>query len=163
MKPTNCIFSDDRVYRYTWECPFGDKLEEFNYVQFIGLNPSTADENGPDPTVTRCTNFVKSWGYNGFVMTNLFAVRTPHPKVMMAHPSPVGPDNNMWLINMARSAAITVCAWGNDGRYGNRAADVLKLLSFADLHYLKMTGKGQPWHPLYLKSDLKPVPFKQQT
>jgi len=36
----------------------------------IGLNPSTADENENDPTITRCINFAKSWGYGGVCVTN---------------------------------------------------------------------------------------------
>jgi hypothetical protein len=31
-------------------------------AMIIDLNPSTADENVNDPTITRCINFEKSWG-----------------------------------------------------------------------------------------------------
>ncbi|MGK7951453.1 MAG: DUF1643 domain-containing protein [Xenococcaceae cyanobacterium] len=32
-------------------------------VSFIMLNPSRADAEINDPTITRCINFAKSWGY----------------------------------------------------------------------------------------------------
>lgn len=70
------IFSPCREYRYTLyrEWMPGDKV-----VQFIGLNPSTADEVKNDPTVTRCINYAKAWGYTGMYMTNIFAFRETDP------------------------------------------------------------------------------------
>jgi len=35
---------------------------------FIGLNPSTANEEVDDPTIRRCVNYAKDWGYGGFMM-----------------------------------------------------------------------------------------------
>jgi hypothetical protein len=31
----------------------------------IGLNPSIADETKNDPTIIRCIDFAKTWGYGG--------------------------------------------------------------------------------------------------
>ncbi len=47
---------------------------------FIGLNPSIADETIDDPTITRCINYAKAWGYGTLLMTNLFAFRSTYPK-----------------------------------------------------------------------------------
>ncbi len=59
-----------RKYRYSltrsWNSAKG-------YVLFIGLNPSTADETIDDPTLRRCMNYAKDWGYGGLIMVNLFA------------------------------------------------------------------------------------------
>jgi hypothetical protein len=56
---TDAKFSACRKYRYalwrTWD-------ESKPSAMIIGLNPSTADENENDPTITRCFNFAKSWG-----------------------------------------------------------------------------------------------------
>jgi hypothetical protein len=56
----------------------------------IGLNPSTADENQDDPTITRCINFAKSWGYGGVCVTNLFAYCATVLSDMRASNDPIG-------------------------------------------------------------------------
>lgn len=82
----SAILSDDRKYRYSlsrvWD-------ESKNKVMFIGLNPSTADETEDDPTIRRCINFAKSWGYVGLEMTNLFAFRATAPKDMKNTKEPI--------------------------------------------------------------------------
>ena len=42
-------------------------------VSFIMLNPSRADAEINDPTITRCINFARSWGYGRLEIVNLFA------------------------------------------------------------------------------------------
>lgn len=49
-------------------------------VTFIMLNPSRADALLNDPTITRCLNFARSWGYGRLEVVNLFAYRTPQPE-----------------------------------------------------------------------------------
>ena len=63
----------------------------------IGLNPSTADEKENDPTIVRCINFAKSWGYGGVCVANLFAFRATLPIEMMASKDPIGKENDVWL------------------------------------------------------------------
>ncbi|MEJ2698040.1 MAG: DUF1643 domain-containing protein [Candidatus Sulfobium sp.] len=67
------IFSPCRQYRYTLWRDLTMFPERPGYVQFIGLNPSKADEVRNDNTVTRCINFAKSWGYGLLCMTNVVA------------------------------------------------------------------------------------------
>ncbi len=52
---------------------------------------------------------------------------------------------------------MIVCAWGNDGMHIGRAKYVVRMLEKTGytLHYLKLTDRGESWHPLYLKADLK--------
>ena len=68
----DAILSEDRKYRYilsrTWD-------ETKPTVLFIGLNPSTADEKTDDPTIRKCINYAKCWGYGKILMANLFAFR----------------------------------------------------------------------------------------
>ena len=74
----DCIFSADRRYRFvlkhTWEPLFPPKL-----CTWIGLNPSIADETQLDPTLRRIRAFSAAWGYNGFIMTNLFGLVSTDP------------------------------------------------------------------------------------
>lgn len=128
-------------------------------VMFVGLNPSTADETEDDPTLTRCINYAKAWGYGGVCMANLFAFRATAPASMMSAKDPVGSENDHWLKQLSQGAAIVVAAWGNDGCYLGRSGEVKSLLN--DLHCLRMNKSGEPAHPLYLKTDLRPMPMSK--
>lgn len=155
-----CEFSDCRRYRYTWKLIWDRELPP---VAFIGLNPSTADELRPDPTVRRCIGYAKAWGYGGLIMLNLFAFRATDPRDMKAQDDPVGPANDEMLINVVMfdvqdNGGIVVAAWGAHGTWKNRAAGVRAMFEEDGiLHYLKLTKDGHPGHPLYLKGDLKPT------
>jgi hypothetical protein len=122
---------------------------------FVGLNPSTADETSDDPTLTRCINFAKSWGYGGVCMANLFAFRATAPSDMKASVDPIGTENNKWLKKLAKDAALVVAAWGNDGSYLERSEQVKELLP--NLYCLKLNKSGEPAHPLYQAAKLKPM------
>ena len=148
------ILSECRRYRYAlWR--IWDK--SVSYAVFIALNPSTADETNDDRTVDRCIGFASSWGYGGVYVANLFAYRSPNRRILKIVEDPVGKDNDKWLVRLSQKAGIVVAAWGNDGTYMNRDKEVLAMLP--DLYYLALNKSGQPAHPLYLKGNLKPIPF----
>ncbi|MCR6656636.1 MAG: DUF1643 domain-containing protein [Opitutus sp.] len=145
-----CIFSPCRAYRYSLVHEIAPALPR-RRAMWIGLNPSTADESQLDPTLRRIRDFTTTWGYNGFVMTNLFAFRATDPKVMKAQPDPVGIENDRVLIETAKSCDLIVAAWGAHGSHMDRASAVLKLLQGLNVHCLGITQEGHPRHPLYLK------------
>lgn len=148
------VFSGDRLYRYTLWREWDAALP---YCQFIGLNPSTADETTNDRTICRCIQFSKDWGFGALCMTNLFAWRDSKPVNMKRVRDPIGDENDEWLVKIASEAGIVVACWGNDGRHLYRNVKVKRLIP--KLHCLDITKKMQPEHPLYLKSDLKPIPL----
>ena len=151
---SGAIFSDCRKFRYAlWRMWDGDKP----LVMIIGLNPSTADEKVNDPTITRCISFARSWGYGGVCVTNLFGFRATSPTQLKVHHDPIGKDNDAWVHEMAKGAAIKVAAWGNLGKFLNRSVEIFSSLD--QLHCIKMNKSGEPAHPLYLKAELKPVPM----
>jgi Protein of unknown function (DUF1643) len=93
------VLSACRTYRYAlWRSWLGGE----GYANFIGLNPSTADELIDDNTITRCIAFAKLWGFEALCMTNLFAFRATRPCDLRATVAPVGPDNDRYLLEMAR-------------------------------------------------------------
>lgn len=148
-------FSTCGKYRYRlWR--IWDESKPF--VLFIMLNPSTADENKNDPTVERCERYARSWGAGGLHVCNLFAYRATAPDEMKAQLDPIGIDNNHAITSDAKKAGIVICAWGNHGAHVNRSNQVMLLLRSLEipLHYLSVTGKKEPGHPLYLKKSLKP-------
>lgn len=150
MLETGADFSSCRVWRYTlwrrWEEPEYDSR-----VMFIGLNPSTADEVENDPTVRRCINFAKDWGYGGMFMMNAYGFRATDPKVMKAAADPVGPGNNEALASIANEADLIVAAWGNHCT-AERASEICELIN-APIMCLGQTASGMPKHPLYLRKD----------
>jgi len=151
---TAAKLSSCRTYRYTlwriWD-------ESKPYAMFIGLNPSTADENNDDPTIRRCISFANDWGYGGLCMTNLFAYRATAPSVMFKADDPIGGKNDVWIARLGKQAGIIVAAWGNGGRYLGRSNQVRSLLPI--LHCLKLNKSGEPAHPLYLRKKSTPFLF----
>lgn len=147
-------FSEDRAYRYTlWRDWIGGE----GYVQFVGLNPSTADELNDDPTIRRCINFAKDWGFAGFCMTNLFAYRATDPAVMKFQLKPIGADNDRWIQDVARGAGLVVAAWGVHGEH--HARDIAVRMLVPGMKCLGRTKNGHPRHPLYVASGTRLVDY----
>jgi len=124
---------------------------------FIGLNPSTADEELDDPTIRRCIGFAKSWGHNRLVMLNAYAFRATNPKNMKAADDPIGSLNDeylfFWLLNHCK---VAVAAWGVNI---DPVRQKWLLEKFSSLNILKLTKDGFPSHPLYLSKNLLPRPW----
>lgn len=154
---SSAVFSPCRRYRYElWR-----RWTEGPFVQFVGLNPSTADETNDDPTIRRCIAFAKSWGYGALCMTNLFAWRATDPADMKQQIEPVGAENDATLLRIGSQAGIIVAAWGSHGSHQGRDGQVKGLLKpLEKLHFLSLTKSGAPGHPLYLPKTLVPVKFK---
>jgi hypothetical protein len=149
----HATFSSCRRYRYEWFHRWG----EGDYVMFIGLNPSTADQLHTDPTVRRCINYAKNWGFGALHMTNLFAWRDTDPAAMKRQAKPVGHKNDTTLKTLASKAGLVVAAWGRHGAHLGRGTAVKEMLP--NLHALAVNQDGSPTHPLYLKGHLIPVPL----
>jgi hypothetical protein len=151
----SAILSDCGTYRYELRRAWDDRPP----VGWIMLNPSTADANEDDPTIRRCMAYARAWGHGGIVVRNLYALRSTDPKVLKTHPNPVGPDNARHLLRCA-GEPYTVCAWGNNADPHDVAWYIgMFIAPMADLRALAVTKAGQPSHPLYLKGDLRPVPW----
>lgn len=151
-------------YRYWLERSWAETGKGF--VNFIMLNPSTADAERDDPTIRKCIGFARRWGYDGVHVVNLFALRATDPAALRSDPSPIGPENDTFLEAGVLSAERTICAWGNNAAIGDRAAHVLRRLAqlefgrAADLLYaLRINRDGSPAHPLYVPYAVEPVSF----
>jgi hypothetical protein len=155
---SGATFSDCEKYRYKLWRIWG----KGNLVNFVMLNPSTADEVANDPTIERCLHRAKEWGYAGLIVTNLFAFRATDPEAMKEAEDPIGLSNNRALCEAAEKSAIIVCAWGSHGLFKNRHEDVLQLLQRRfrrKKRTLRMNPGGVPAHLLRLPYSLKPGPF----
>lgn len=131
-------------------------------VNFIMLNPSTADDIMDDPTIRKCCGFAKRWGYRGIVVTNLFAMRATHPSELLKV-SPkvaIGERNDGFLQVHAWASQAIVCAWGDSGRWYGRASEVAAALSSFDLGCIGMTHGRQPLHPCRAAYTSAPEVFR---
>jgi hypothetical protein len=142
------IFSKDRKYRYTL---YREWRSDLPVLMLIGLNPSTADEIQNDPTIRRCIDFAKSWGFGRIIMTNLFAIRGTDPKILKEVVDPIGMENDSYLVEMAQKTQLVIGAWGTLGTFMKRSAAVKALIP--NIKCLGVTQNHQPKHPLYLKKD----------
>lgn len=155
---SSALFSPCGNYRYTLEriWGYGGRI-----ANFLMLNPSTADAEVNDPTVERQCRRVHQWGYDGLTVTNLFAWRSTDPDALLRVPEPIGAENDLHILDRARSSAIVVCGWGSHRAVSGRAEAVLGMLRAAGIapHALKVTT-GQPWHPLYISYSAEPFEIK---
>lgn len=156
---TAAVLSACKLYRYRlsriWEPALG-------LVNFIMLNPSTADAEQNDPTINRCLGYAESWGYGGLIVTNLFAFRATNPSDMVLAKEPIGnPANDEYILQVAAECKLIVCGWGEVGCHQNRSEIVRKRLVDAGHkpHVLKFNKSGQPTHPLYLLGSYQPKPW----
>ena len=147
-------FSQCRKYRYAlwriWD-------ESKPLVMFIGLNPSTANEDTNDPTIRRVIRFAKDWGYGGVYMMNLFAIISSKPEILITCSDPIG-DNDKWLFNIYLKCKDAVFAWGNFKEAEHRAKEVGDRFKYATC--LGINKNGSPKHPLYVAAKTRPVNYK---
>lgn len=150
-------FSACRTWRYSLWRRWGAGPA----MLWVLLNPSTADEHVNDPTVERCQRRAESGGYGAVWVANIFALRSTDPAKLYRHDDPVGPDNDRHIIALADEADLVVCGWGAHGALQDRGSHVLRLLHDRNTepHCLRMTGAGQPGHPLYIGYDVEPKPI----
>lgn len=142
-----------RHYRYTLSIPTG--LNDDRRCLFILANPSTATPDELDPTVSRCVNYARSWGYGWCVVVNVRAWRETDPKKVPKDPEAIGPRNITWIRRMVADADLIVCGWGRLG--GDQRPHALRLIR-EDRKTPCCLGRnkdGSPKHPLYLRKDAK--------
>ncbi len=119
-------------------------------VTFVMLNPSTADAEKNDPTITRCMNIAWSLGAKEMNVVNLYAYRTTYPSELFQAEDPVGPLNDDCIREALQATDLhVICGWGGHARldrvqwFTQLARDMGK-----KLECLGTTNAGQPMHPL---------------
>jgi hypothetical protein len=151
-RPSGAIFdARDESYRYVlwrlwdWEKP------DLKFVNFVLLNPSTADASEDDPTIRRCVGFARAWGFGGILVTNAFALRSTDPAALYKHAEPIGRGNDQAIADWAKAANLVVCGWGRHGEFKGRGRAVAGALRGLGVkpRCFHLTRGGQPVHPLY--------------
>lgn len=146
------VISDCGRYRYELGRRWGGSEHGVTLLDWVMLNPSTADADQDDPTIRRCMKFAKDWGFHGIRVTNLFGYRATNPDELAAADDPFGPDNGDYLSARYPLSPMTVCAWGAHklvSSYGNPSL-FKRESAFVCLGYNK---DGSPKHPLYVPAN----------
>lgn len=147
-------FSECRKYRYAlWRIWDNNKP----FVMFIGLNPSTANENVNDPTIRRVISIAKNLGYGGVYMMNCFAYVSTDPDELVHNGNNL--TNNRWLVHVSNKCKDIIFAWGNFKIVKDTARDFDLMTMFPNALALQINKNGSPKHPLYVKSNIQPVEY----
>lgn len=127
----------------------------------IGVNPSTATPDKPDPTIRSVERISAYNGYNGWIMLNLYPQRATKPKDIDQTPDMSSIAHNLLEIRNVLSTYDVKeiwAAWGNLIGIRPFLVDCLReIYSIAvDYNWINIGGvtkAGNPRHPLFLKTD----------
>lgn len=126
-------------------------------IMFIGLNPSKADHSEDDNTIKRVKKISNNSGYGGFYMMNLFTYISTDPKKLNIEQGNINLADR-YLKHIASKCETIVFAWGNFKVFG-RDKEVKQIFPLASA--LHINKNGSPQHPLFIKGNVKIIPFIQ--
>lgn len=125
----------------------------------IGLNPSTANGDKADATMTRVMGLAERNGFDGFIMLNLYPQRTTDPAGLDRELNDSLHQENLWQIKEAVkdvSEPTVLLAFGNNicqRPYLTACLrDIVAALADRLPRYVQAgtpTTQGNPRHPLY--------------
>lgn len=147
------VISECEKYRYKlWR--IWDETKPL--ILWVMLNPSTADATEDDPTIKKLIRLTKLWGYGGFYVGNVFPYRATNPKELKKVGFEIAAKEENWqhLREMNSHCQLRILAHGNPPI---KTTNIKTM--FDDWHCLKITNSGNPYHPLYLKEDIKPFSY----
>lgn len=161
MGESGAVISECSNYRYVlWRV--WDK--DSDYLNFIGINPSTADGMYDDRTVAKLVQFAQLWGCGGLIVSNLYSYRSTNVKALRAVIDPIGPCNHDRLHAAALACSSHLVGWGNHGLMNDRDLKVMRYLTKYVDHFKPLTlgvnKNGTPKHPLYCPLIDKPFPYE---
>lgn len=148
--------SEDNTERYV----LGTKGE--NPLVVIGLNPSTADDNKPDPTIKKVMGIAEGAKKGSFIMLNLYPQRATSPTDLDIEFDIKKHESNIQNIkSLFEELGLTnfdvLLGFGNNistrGYLFNCLEDIIGLLEIYAPRWNKtgdITKYGHPRHPLYV-------------
>lgn len=123
----------------------------------IGLNPSTAHREKSDTTVAKVERVICDNGYSGFVMANLYPLRSTEPtNLPEVFDKSLFDRNIRKIIEMARAESDPVfwAAWGGNIRIRPYLIEAYRRLNRRVMglngcwvHYGDLLKHGHPRHP----------------
>lgn len=135
----------------------------------IGINPSTAKPGDLDNTLKSVERIALGNGFDSFIMFNVYAQRATDPDAMERVCNEALHRENMeafrYVLSISEKPAVWA-AWGTIIEKRDYLPRCLKDMVAVGEHYGaqwycagKVSKKGHPHHPLYLRRDEKIRPF----
>lgn len=127
------------------------------------LNPSTADAEMDDPTITRCLRRAAAGGFGSLIVWNVGAGRATSPKVWKQMKDPIGPQNGSHIRRILTECrdrkGLALVGWGAHASHMGCAETAVSIATEVGviLHCLGVTKDGHPKHPLYVGYSAQPV------
>lgn len=140
-------FSDCGKYRYKLWRIWDDSLPK---VMCIGLNPSTANEDKDDATISILKRMLPILGYGGFYMMNCWAFITSDPKLLQVNPMSDEWNNNLLTVTAA-SCADVIFAYGGFKIIKQTGRDKELMEMFPNAKCFAKSKDGSPIHPLAMQ------------
>ena len=133
----------------------GRSGERMLYV--VGLNPSTANRERGDTTVTKTERIARAAGFDGFAMLNLYPMRSTDPRGLHKRQNRCLAEANLRQVQQLvehEDQPVFWAAWGGDigiRNYLKRALCEMMALVDAQrghwVHYATLRKDGHPRHP----------------
>lgn len=150
-------------YRYALGRSWQEPLFPRPGVLWVLHNPSTADAQKTDPTLSKCIAFAKREGYGELVLVNPMAWRATDKGELPHVADPIGLWNSDIVSLAARAYPKVIVGWGLVEKRLQwtipRIKNVLYRAS-AEMLCLGMNRDGSPRHPLYLPNETALVPWE---
>lgn len=135
----------------------------------IGINPSTAAPDDLDNTLKSVERIASANGYDSFIMFNVYAQRATNPDDMERECNSKLHEENMkafeFILSLSEDPSIWA-AWGNIIEKRAYLPECVRAMIDLGTKYHakwysagKISKKGHPHHPLYLKKDTPLDPF----
>ncbi len=139
----------------------------------IGINPSTAAPDDLDNTLKSVERIAQHNGYDSFIMFNVYAQRATNPDDMERECNALLHEENMkafeYILNLCDQPSVWA-AWGNIIEKRRYLPDCVRsMIELGEKHNAswysagKISKKGHPHHPLYLRKDTPLDPFDVKT
>lgn len=172
-----CLFGDGAIFdrsgdfRYIlWRNFRADSHS--NFLSIVMLNPSQADAYFDDPTIKSCRRLALSNGFEGFIVTNLYAFCTPYPHALFREGARFTASRerqtDKYIALSREHSRATLLAWGAKlgpadfaRRSQKRIRQVLDIVGRHNAYVLGLTQDGHPRHPLYVAAQTKLAPLPQ--
>lgn len=162
---SGAVLSEDGRYRYRlwrrWRGPAHPACV------FVMLNPSTADAEHDDQTITKCMGFADRWGCGSIEVVNLYALRATDPRDLIAAAAEGEHNERAWseVLGALRFDGLVVAAWGASTHRRLLAPSAAYRAwehTVQSWRCLGHTKDGEPRHPCRLGYDTGLVPFDNQ-
>ena len=167
MEATNSDYDSDRwLYVPDFYCDYryilGTRGER--PLICVGINPSTAEPDNLDNTLKSVERIALHNGFDSFIMFNVYAQRATDPDDMECELNPLMHAENMkafeYILSLSAESPAVWAAWGNiiekRGYLRSCVADMIALGERYGARWYsagKISKKGHPHHPLYLRKD----------